>query len=754
MARRREEVFQEIAVRRARALSSHVQCNDLNPDAVAALKQDSLIVSSDKNPLLVATAHDVLEDWAILQWLEEQHLTEEGAFKVLSAVIGTHPAIRRSYRKWIAEMVELDPGAADRLFRDAIYETEITAQFRDDTLISLLRAHSSPEFLGRHEVQLLANDKAILKRVIHLLRIACVTASDLLVNTGARGSIFNVPDGPAWATVLRLVHRKIDSFTPEDGKLLLGLIEDAVSNVSWQAPEIEGAECVTGIGHWLLAGFDNYRSEDSRERVLKVIAKIPKADSNRFEAILRGIKREEHRLDRLAEEFRKLLFSGMGGMPAARDLPELVISVATDYLLASEDDLQKNYRSLDGLELDIYFGIKEELHHHFFPASAYRGPWIHLLRYHPYQTLDFFIQIFNYSADWYAHPRFQLPIESAGEIELTFADGTTRSQWGNPRLWNLYRGTSVGPDVLQSLLMALEKWLLEIAKQESSQLDIVLLDILRRSDSAALVAVVASVATAYPRSSSETLLVLLTAPDYMRFDRSRMVEESQASALAGMFPLLQAENKVYEEERKEANELSHHRRDLETAIVNLQFGPFHHRVHDILDKHLNALPPSSEQNDSDRLWRLALHRMDLRQYTVADTNEPESPGVDIEGESTKRYIRLDSTTPDPDLQAMVDESAAEFGEMNARLGVLMWGHQIFEKKSGNYDPSHWRAKLDEARTMCREAEQGDGSQHASGVVAAVCVRDHWDDMTVDERNWCVDVVYSEIMRKSDQWNKL
>jgi hypothetical protein len=109
MARRREEVFQTIAVRRARALSAYVVCNDLDPAVIAALRHDSLISSPEENPLLVATAHDVLEDWAILQWLEEQHLTGEESFTDLSAAIGTHPAVRRSYWKWVAELVERDP---------------------------------------------------------------------------------------------------------------------------------------------------------------------------------------------------------------------------------------------------------------------------------------------------------------------------------------------------------------------------------------------------------------------------------------------------------------------------------------------------------------------------------------------------------------------------------------------------------------------------------------------------------------------
>ncbi|MHB1068792.1 MAG: nSTAND1 domain-containing NTPase, partial [Gemmatimonadaceae bacterium] len=118
MARRREEVFQEVAVRRARALSAHVVCNDVDPVVIEFLRRDSLISSPDGSPQLVATSHDVLEDWAILHWLEEQHLGET-SFNALSAAIGTHPAVRRSYRKWVAELVERDAPAANRLFQAA-----------------------------------------------------------------------------------------------------------------------------------------------------------------------------------------------------------------------------------------------------------------------------------------------------------------------------------------------------------------------------------------------------------------------------------------------------------------------------------------------------------------------------------------------------------------------------------------------------------------------------------------------------------
>ena len=555
MGRLREAVLQIIAVRRARALSAHVPATGLDAAVVESLRGDSLITSSDDNPLLVATAHDVLEDWAILQWLEEQRLSE-ASFKTLSDAIGTHPAVRRSYRKWVAELVERDAAAADRLFQAAVSETEISVQFRDDTLVSLLKAPSAPDFLARHEAQLLANERALLKRVIHLLRVACVKTPDWLARLVGQGSILNVPDGSAWPAVLRLVHRNLAAFTNNERALLLGLVEDAVRGVSWWAPDLEGAEDVAGIAHWLLDGLRSYGGEDPRKRVLKVIAKIPKADAARFEAALRSHIEEGKRRDVVAEDFQELIYAGIEGMPAARDLPDVVISVGADYLLASDGDIDDERRyARSSLGIDLYFGIKEGLRHDSFPPSAIRGPWAHLLRYHSAKALDFYIQVFNHSADWYVHPRLHDRLEKAWEVELTFADGSTRKQWTNGRFWGLFRGMTVGPYPLESMLMALEAWLLETGKQRPERLDGILVDILRRSDNAALVAVVASVAIAYPHAAGEALLVLLSVRDYIDLDRSRMVAEPQMSAMAGIIPTFRADHQVYEMERKQANAL-------------------------------------------------------------------------------------------------------------------------------------------------------------------------------------------------------
>lgn len=752
MARRREEALQQIAVRRARALSAHIICNDLDPTVTELLRRDSLVTSPESNPSLVATAHDVLEDWAILHWLEEQHLRGDNSFNALSVAIGAHPAIRRSYRKWVAELIDRDAPAADHLFQAAISETEISVQFRDDTLVSLLKAPSAPDFLIRHEAQLLANNLAILKRVIHLLRVACVKKPEWLLWLPEHGSALSVPDGSAWPTVLWLGHRNLASFSAQTRGLLLTLIEDAVRNVSWRELEIEGAKSVAGIAYWLLDDLRGYRSEETRKRVLKVITKIPKADAARFESVLRGHIEEGRHRDPVADDLRELIYLGTDGLPAARDLPDLIVSVGSDYLLASDADLQKEYHhSSSSLDLDLYFGIKGTLRHNSFPSSAWRGPWMQTLRYHYRKALDFILKVFSHSADWYAHPRVSARLDPPWEVELKFADGSTRKQWASGRLWGAYRGTAMTSYILESMAMALESFLLELGKNKPAQLDAVLVDILRRSDSAALAAVVASIATAYPHSSNEALLVLLSVRDYIQIDRSRLAAELGRSASSGRLLTYRADLGIYEEERKEANALPHRRHDLEAAITTIQFGPVAPRVQSILDQHLAALPHKEDQKEWDRVWRLAIHRMDLRRYTVSSASGPEPSGAESD-EPPQLYVRLDPIPPDADVQAMVDKNTAQFADMGVRLNVFMWGLHAFQRQKGEYDPSVWTMKLAEAQAMACAPDPDDITCHAPGFIAAVCIRDHWNDMLPPQRDWCVDAVTAEVMREANQWN--
>jgi hypothetical protein len=753
MGRRREEALEDIAVRRARALSPNVPANHLDAAVVDSLRRDSLIASPAGIPVLVATAHDVIEDWAILQWLEEQHLTSVGSFEAWSNAIGTHPAIRRSYRKWVAELVERDPAAADKLFAGAITETAISSQFRDDTLVALLKAPTAPAFLARHETELLTHDRALLKRVIHLLRVACVKTPSWFEGAGP---LFSVPDGQSWSAILQLVQRRLTEFTDDERLLLLGLIEDWARGVSVWTPYPKGAVAAAGIAHWLLPQFDTYRDGGPGQRILKVIAKIPRADPERYDILLRG-EQADRDSRRTSEEFQEMIFSGMEGVAVARDLPDLVVAVAQTYLFCTQEELEHEFRG-SSLGVELNFGLKENLHHGHFPASAYRGPWLPLLRYHSERGIDLFVSVFNHSAEWYAHPRIHDRLEPAFQITLTLADGTTQQEWVNGRLWNLYRGTSVAPYVLQSMAMALERWLLELAESNPGALDATLLGILRRSESCALAAVVTSVATAFPHASGETLLVLLKALEFVRLDAYRVVGESQApSGLHGMFPRERGMDEIYQREREESDGLPHRKTDLESAILNLQFGPLAPRVHQTLDAHRAALPGEGQRSEEDKVWLLALGRMDLRQYSVGE--EVRADEVHSGDDTTPRVrLRLDPKPQDADVQQMVNENAERFAEKNARLALLMWALKVFERDhSSGINPTEWRSRLAQAMTLdFSSLDQTEVAATSGGpaVVAAVCVREHWEELSSNEQAWCVERICAEVMRHADTWDQM
>jgi hypothetical protein len=308
--------------------------------------------------------------------------------------------------------------------------------------------------------------------------------------------------------------------------------------------------------------------------------------------------------------------------------------------------------------------------------------------------------------------------------------------------------------------MELERSLLEFGEACSSELDAVRLYILQRSDSAAITAVVASVATAFPHASGETLLVLLRSPLCILLDRNRLANEPQMpSRMLAMMPRVNADDEVYEQEREEADARAHRHRDLETPIISMQFGPLVSRVHEILDRHRAETPPVGEQDENDCAWRLAIHRMDLRQYAVVEvgTEADAVPGILISPEDGRQYVRLELRTRDPDVKDMVDQSAAQFQVVSARLGLLTWGLKVFgHEEDATYDPAQWREKLQEARAARASDDGGedyDPGRDSLGFVASVCVRDHWKEMTEGERSWCVNMVCLEVRRNSDNWNQ-
>lgn len=759
MPRKREQVFMEIAVRRAQALSLYAPCGDLDPAVLEHLRSDSLVDGPSHSKILLAPAHDVLEDWAILQWLEEQYVSSQESLSVLAQAVGAYPAIRRTYRKWIGELIASGEIAANKVFESVLHDHGYTAQFVDDTLVSILQSPKASQFLASHAEELFADDCKLLFRVIHLLRVGCVRTPWWLEPTGLKASFFNIPDGLAWASVLKIVADKLASFGEKHYGILLGLIEDWARGTNFDIPYPDGHESVAAIAFWLLEGIgDNYQWRDQQKKVFEVIARIPKSAEGNFKRLLEGSKEGEGR-NRVSEEFQQLIYTGSDGWPAGRDLPGTIAIAMPKYFFYSDEGFKNVRHDMYDDELEGLFGIKHGRTHGYFPATAFRGPLLPLLRADGRVGLKLVVDMINHCTEWYANPRVEHQyVELPEKIRLDFGDGTYAEQWCNGRLWLAYRGLSVSSHVFQSILMAFERWLLEYAERYPSQLDELLLGILKKSNSAALTAVVASVATSMPRDCGGTLLVLLRSRECMNLDRTRLGSEYQTAQHHGLLDGgWDARNKIFLDERKASDSLPHRKRDLEDAIANLQLGPLRTRVHAILDEQRASFKPTPEQGDEDRVRRLALHRMDLRQYTISD-EEVKVTDASAEGGEKRQetYIKLEPKLPDADVQEMVNQNTTRQAATNVRLSLFVWAKKIYDHETNDtYDPALWRIKLDEARKLDSTSDDSNAlfQDGWRGYVATVCIRDHWNEMDSSQRDWCRDVVCSEIERDGDNWDE-
>src|SRR5262249_2670222 len=148
-------------------------------------------------------------------------------------------------------------------------------------------------------------------------------------------------------------------------------------------------------------------------------------------------------------------------------------------------------------DIEQYFNLTEG-HFKYYPASAFQTPTFPLLQAAPKEAVDFILSFTNRSIEYFARSEFAK--YEAEEIEVVVNDsGETVKQYICHRIWNIYRGTQVAPDLLESIHMALERWLLMVAKIIAPDLlEQWCLYLIKNSRSASITAVVVSVVLAEP----------------------------------------------------------------------------------------------------------------------------------------------------------------------------------------------------------------------------------------------------------------
>ena len=458
-----------------------------------------------------------------------------------------------------------------------------------------------------------------------------------------------------------------------------------------------GFEEVGHIVNALLPLCDDYGIDDARKRTLEVLLKIPSAVPE-FRGLIARAENCDHR-DYLASELSDLILGSVSSAHTCRDYPAEVISLVNTRLKLTDADLHDYHYSAS--QVDEVFGIRNYGVTEFSPPSAYQGPFGALLRSHPHKSLDFIISLLNHGGEWYGTQKWpEKLLEPAWQITIKILDYKPVQQWMNGRLFGMYRGMTVGPNALQSALMALEAWLMDIAKMESEKLESWLLHILRTSNNVMSTAVVASICIAYPEKAGKAGLVLLSNRELIECDLNRAASESSSRLDAFSGVLLSSY--IYEQERKKSNELQHRRKHLESLAVHLQLTTkLREEVWRIIDRHRSELP--DDQEESNLIWKLALHRMDVRGFKPVEELESTSEG---QTEDVNAQIYFGPGNLEPDVQSMVDASSESMAITSRHLAFLNRARNAWEDRLSQ-ESTEWRDLLSDAQAIEHEIEEAE-----------------------------------------------
>ncbi len=604
---KRETAFMEIAVKRAKEMKLFTRADKSDAEAIVCLENDEIIFQENNNRKYSPT-HDILEDWALVKYVSSKFEDFPNP-KDFFRNIGNEPAIRRAFRLWVEDYLIDNSSKINELIKITISDETIEKYWADELLIAVFKSENSNAFFTAFEKELLADNAAFLNRCLHIIKTAC------------KESFYNLnillPIGSGWRKALFFIKKHIADLDVIKHSIV-SFITDWYYRLLFQYNNIETQELKTAkyiVLHFLKEIEDEqefWKEKNAKNNsknlitILFDLAEISKEEIKQLvaRAFANKENRESWRLNEFYENIIESCLSGVGNQRLVKELPELVVETAWKYWKyippKKEDFAEDRFGILarHSLRDEECWGIKDR--YAFFPSGIYKTPFYNLLWAHPMIGLKFIVDFINYSVEFYVNATCDYK-HNISQIEIELNDGTLIKQWSGWELWAAYRGSSVTNYALESLLMSLEKFLLEMAKQKTDiskkNIGFIFDYIYKNSNNVALLAILTSVAIAYPEEVEDAMLPLLSVREFYEWDLSRALQEhSTLSPMDNYIPFAQ-------KERWESNQLPHRKkytRDLSDFIINYQFNirKINSQIHNFFDK-LQATLKEDDKYDKD-----------------------------------------------------------------------------------------------------------------------------------------------------------
>ena len=582
----RGQIFEKICYQRAKEMKPFVKIEACDSNIIEELYRDELIIKDDTFKEYYSPAHDVYEDIALIRIIERTYLGLKDNNRVFFQTLGKEPAIRRGFRLWLnLSLNNVDYNLNE--FVGTILSTKETENYwKDEILISILKSDYCSVFFNENEEMILSDNDSLLIKFIVLLKIACIdvtfTNDNKILKAGESQKKKLFPFGNGWKTVIEFISSKLNELDKHNEKIVRFLVfywKKRIINVC-ELPE-ESSSVFEIILNFISLNkliyeisYQNYSVKTLVDYCIDLIFQLTEIDSSEIRKLLE----EADRNQKNTKIDSNLRYFSMTVIEKALDfnqneklckyLPNEIYSIAINNWI-TDQGAKHNYSS-DGIEHE--FGLINHYHLRISPSSPLKTPLIHLLDYNTKIGLKLVVNIINHCTDKYLiSDRCINPLEINSFIgesvdksynykipkkHKIIVDSKEYIIKGNSVLWCMYRGTNeTTPYLLQSLLMALEKWLMKIAKSndaESSKKLAMSFDyILKNSTSVATTSVLVSIALAYPETIGLLIFPVLRVKEFYYYDIERMIHDKQPHAFRDLM------NPEIQKEKIESNNLEH-----------------------------------------------------------------------------------------------------------------------------------------------------------------------------------------------------
>ncbi|MDD4761336.1 MAG: ATP-binding protein, partial [Bacteroidaceae bacterium] len=740
----REKCILKIAKERCHTGAFYINAEGLDETALSKLKQDDILGYEDNFGGYFIT-HDIYEEWALEKIISRDFANFIDANNFFE-VLGESLPMRRALRLWLSDKISENIDAVNNFVNDTLSNKNISQFWKDEIIISILLSNYSNAFFAQYESEMTDDNFKLLDRTLFLLRIACtkITGTDNFEDTEI---IKTAPIGNGWNTIILFIYQHKEQYFETHLKLILPILSDWVN-----ANKIGDSTHYAGLLALSLvekrANTKNfYIEKDVEETILKIIYNAAYELQSELKQIFDNVlKNRWVKHNSPYEELcSTILEKPYYGIEVIKTLPESIIQLCDLFWKKTQDEDEKRFPS-HSYEMEYRYGLTDKYNFDYFPASALQTPINWLLQVSPKKTIDFIIDFTNYSVECYRQSDYGR--ENIEEIVLHIDEKKEVKQYLSWALWGMYRGVGspVVPYLLQSIHMALERFLLELSSTIDSQaIEYVLISILDKSKSASLTAIVCSVVLAYPDKFWKVALILFKTIELFHMDSIRCQNEFEAKSLYSIGGLPQ--KLFYSEERLKTCQDKHRSTNLESLCVNYQFfgikgftekenNNFIDAIYSIIDNHKSNI--QSRIKNEQVTYGILLTRMDRRTMHPTIKEQDDSHTI----------IELNPELS-PELKKHSEDSMNLYNSQMKYITLSLWSKYKSENNTDavnypQYDNNPQKA-LQEAKEILTTIKENATQlmpmdEYIPAFVCAALIRSYSTQLSSQELDFCKNIV--------------